>query len=305
MALEERQIDVFEAFLNRHMNDQVPFGGTFFEDRNMKYVGLPYLEALDIARGISALILFERPRIDYADFEKAMLERIPLVWKLNQPFAKSLHESLAQRSAYANCNFGYLASAFTQTYFEGLSQMRLPFDEALKSYRLCMKVVPLWLRQKPSRMGEYEFSYDLLYHTETPLIMIVRNAKGRAVATVGGYIYIQEGKPSICVTNIQGTKLRVRPNDPDFLKKRKEHAANYANLNENLGENWRVFFAKQVVNLARRKGFGVVGVVPKRFALFDYLSTDKGYKRQVRQSNQTYRKAGLVPHSSSRWRLPK
>ena len=102
------------------------------------------------------------------------------------------------------------------------------------------------------------------------------------IATVGGDLFWEKRRLGIRITNVQGVKRRKG-------KWKKTHAEQYSNLSELLGENWRVWFAKQIVKTAEKKGMKVEYELPRRFALFGPTTTDKEYKRQVRQARQTYK----------------
>jgi len=52
-----------------------------------------------------------------------------------------------------------------------------------------------------------------------------------------------------------------------------------------------------VIDYAREKGIPVVAERPQRFFLFGPTVPESEYKRQQRQSRQTYRKAGRTEHT--------
>ncbi len=178
--------------------------------------------------------------------------------------------------------------------FAGIS-----FNEQIKSFRLFSSFAPKWASSKPIRKGDFVISKTFLLHEESPLCFAIRTKDGKPVASVGGFIAFQSGQPVIHLTNIQGATKSKRESNPREIHEK---------LKEALGENWRVFLARQIAQYAGKKGKCVIGSLPPRFYAMGpkgkiALASDKEFLRQIRQYRQTYRKAGLHEHTDGKWRL--
>ena len=115
------------------------------------------------------------------------------------------------------------------------------------------------------------------------------------VGSIGGYVFFENGKPAIRITNIQGA---VRASIKKLMpgSNQKELAA----LTQLLGENWRVYFTKKIAEVAKKIGYPVIGEIPQRAIFLGSMISN--YKRAQRQYKQTYRKAGFEP-SGENWRF--
>lgn len=281
---KDRQFKIETDFYNRYLPGQTSTGVFMAGMWGKKYLGIDYFEATVIAQGIADCIFQENPAISKKDFEKEMLYRIPIVHKLAEDFGKEL-----VRKGYREKEMeSFAGSYYAGFFFNTIAKLKLSFKGQTRSFRLTAKIIPQWLRQKQEKIGEYSLTYSMWHHPETPLSAEIRDSNGKIIATLGGFLCFEGKQATIRLTNVQGIRSGIE---------------RYKQFNQSLGENWRVFFTKKVVEVSKIKGIPVVAELPSRYAHLVQLCTDKDYKRQLRQSKQTYRKAGLTEQQDKTWRL--
>ncbi len=146
-----------------------------------------------------------------------------------------------------------------------------------------------WLKMPPTRAGSFGIHNELGLHEESPLNWVVRTPEGLAIATIGGLLKNSQAGHELVVTNIEGKAVGEAPRTVDG------HPIVYEELNEAFGENWRVALLRRAAALAKKKGWRLRVEMPMRFGGETRASAGE-YRRQVRQYQQTCRKAGLRRH---------
>ena len=301
MATYEEQRKMAQRFFDRYLHGQFTVGISP-RPEGVKYLGIDAWDATEYAQATYKCIFAENSNISERDFAREMLSRIPVLNNLASSFEQSLKRASGAKEGVAA---SYVAAFFNYTYDLGLS-----FRDQVRSFKLNARFIPAWLKSMPKKIGNFTVHYEIWKHPETPLTIEIRNQEGKRVATIGGLLYYEGKQPTIRVTNIQGDPVRKAYEEGRRLFKEKKTKelerfaqAKYAELSRPLGENWRVFFLKEVMAVAKSKGMPVVAELPRRYSHIVPLSTDKEYKRQIRQSKQTYRKAGLTEQPDKTWRF--
>jgi hypothetical protein len=306
--LSDQHFAIFQKFFDKYFN-----GNPAFHEINIPAL----LECKSIhemhpvygvfcARALVHGIFAYNPAISFPEFEHEMLYRAgkanELLIKHQEKLGKivaehpdqywanrwTLPDDLVGRASQSGANLLF-------SYFSAMGDAEIPFNEQLRSFRLFCSFAPKWAGAKPVVKGDFVITKTFLLHNEAPLCLAVRTKDGLPVASVGGFIAFRSGRPEIHITNIQGAGI------PAYNREKSEI---HRKLNEALGENWRVFFARQVAEYAGRKEKGVVGSLPPRFYIGPAgkpAASDNEFLRQVKQYQQTYRKAGLQEQPDGKW----
>lgn len=242
------------------------------------------MEALEYSKPISRHLFVEHPEISEADFEKEMMLRVRKLGELKVSLQRELPKIFPNIPDVAN-NPGYSKGAlyFVRSYFFAVQPLSEPFSEQVRSFRLNAKFLGKWLRQKPQKIGDFEIHNSFGGYWDAPLTLEVKTPEGQTIATIGGYLYYNGKKPEVRVNNFQGTTTAWSGVSKEKLLEL------YEKLNKQLGENWRVFFAKRAAAASKIKNLNIVGEFPQRFA----HTADSEYKRQIRQYKQTYHKSKI------------
>lgn len=296
MELTQKQTDIVLEFFKKKLPGQSLISISSIEAKGKKFLGINLIEAAFIAQKIFKTIFAENPEISFEEFENKISNRIKKLHELSEEHEKSF-EKLGK---FVSRQRGKLTSVYAidvvTKYFENIGLTGLPFEQQVKSFRLYAKFLPQWIKTEPRKIGRFIAVHDIHQHIETPLCLTIRLHGGKRIATIGGYIYFEKNRPAIRITNIQGIQkiLGVATE-----KDRQE----IEELNRTLGENWRIFFAKEIASIAEKKGITLFGEIPQKFGLLAGISGEKEYKRQKRQYKQTYRKAGFTQQPDGSWKF--
>jgi len=290
MQLNDTQYNIVKSFMDRYLPGQGPSGVYPIALKyNRTYLGINFLQATTFAQSCFHQIFVEKPNISQKEFDQQMLRRIPVLHKLSLSL-----ESLLGRVRPKDKKAAYF---FVSDFFESQPDYKfMDFGEQVKSFRLNMRFLPAWLAARPVQIGDYIFENIIGgEHPEALFCVKVKTEKGELIATIGGHLYYHKGKTGIRITNIQGVKKHSQESTESHLLK-------YTRLTEQLKENWRVYFVKQILKTAKNKR-AIIGELPFEFALIGPTATKSEFRRQVRQYRQTYKKAGLKEHKKTQtWR---
>lgn len=276
MRLKAKQFSVSDAYF-RTRKTYSPDGTDFFE------------------QAVVPVIFLEFPRCNVDFFGKIYLERAMKLEKL----ARDLYESkVGLKSSLPECR------AFVKSYFWSLENSSLKFDKQLNSYRLASRFLREWVTYPTIDYPWGHVRYSLCSHPESPFSIELFSKDGTRLGTIGGTVFINPQKKVVVqLTNIQGKSLKAKELEHLIGNERQEalqlHAEKYAELNRAIGENWRVFFVKKVIELAKRKGYRVEGIVSE---FIEPMISSR--KRLERQYKQTYQKAGLKSTKKGVWVSP-
>lgn len=119
-------------------------------------------------------------------------------------------------------------------------------------------------------------------HFEAPFQLDIITKTGKIIASVHYYLVPPiepTARPELHINLIQGKK--------DATKELEE-------LTTALGENWRIYFVKKILELAQTHNLKPIGELPRRNWIFSDASISlTEYHRVLRQYIRTYLKAGL------------
>ncbi len=285
MNLTPQQHTVLLRFYNRFLPLQSPYVYSLHPSiRRRRFEGCSILRANTLVRGLCAGIFAEYPQANVREFEQHMRARIRRL----RPLISSQERKRGSGDA----------TGLISNYLENVSGTGLPFEEQMRSLRFYLRFYPLWMKTPVTHFGDYSMQVSLEPHAEAPLSLELRNREGKILATIGGYVHRAGAAKVIRLTNVQGMAFR---NGEDL----ESHLAQYRKLSEALGENWRVALVKRAIDVAQAHGFQLLAEEPRRYAYGGVdTPSESEYRRQVRQYQQTYKKAGLAPHSSRVWTFP-
>jgi len=194
--------------------------------------------------------------------------------------------------------------AWAFEYERHLQNNQLSLAEKEKSFRLFFKIGRM-TRPHPLPGGGATIQLRPFPHNESPVGIIVTNAEGKQIATVGGYILCRGGKTEFRVNNIQGTIRPARPetetplNETEeehahaLLKSRKdlEELTRVLKIREPASKNqdtWRTILVERIEERLRKNGWSVSGEIGR-------APGEPSKKRRIaRQYRQTYRKLGWM-----------
>ncbi len=167
------------------------------------------------------------------------------------------------------------AMAFIMILPEGL-----PLQEKIKLAKLNIPS-PININQKI--MGHEIKASTGGVHVDAPFQHEIIAPNGKRIATFNFYLWPRDGKTVVILNAIQGVRGRERE---------------LAEFSQAIKENWRVFVVKLIRNIATKKEFTVVGLLPPLFDFFGLSQEAKcnaEYRRQLRQYIQTFLKGGILP----------
>ncbi len=293
--LTPRKERMVQEFFERHLPGQ-QFTGirkTPYE----KYLGIPAREATGYAQAVFSNIFNEDPNILESQFEREMKTRIA-----------ALHELVTRtRRTYGTRypNLSTKAATHAASYLTSLSAVptlaQTTFTEKLHSSRLFFRFLPFWLNQPTHNIGGYGVHFKHWSHVETPLSLEITNPQGISIATVGLYVTHTKGGAVIRINNLQGKneKERIDLQGLPTTKAKRIRAAEYSRLAKALGEDWRTFYVRKIIETVQRRGFQVEGEMPHRFYASDRRGqlqptvSEPEYQRQKKVYTTAFQNAGM------------
>lgn len=299
MELTDKQYALAQMFFNEHLPGQRLAGGfapqTIYKQ---KFLDIEPIYALYIAQSLWEGLLREKPHINtikhYDELEREMFRRAKKVFSLNER-AKQVFSKIY--GAKTDAGFTLLMRQFKE-----MGKLGIPFRTQVRSVENFLKIAPIWAKTKPRLIKNFRIEHDFSPHSDAVLSLNIRSKENHLLATIGGFLEYGTGKPKLHITNVQGVKLSQRNlTDEEFKKRKEEHIDSYKKLNEALGENWRVFFTKEIKTLLNKKNIHVIGHLPQRFHMLGPTVSDSEYKRQTRQAKQTFRKSGFKEQPDKTW----
>lgn len=162
------------------------------------------------------------------------------------------------------------------------------FERKMSQVKLNTGHIRSWKRFPTVSLGNVSIKPEFFVHVEAPFALSIYHGD-KQVAT-GGFHLVDapDGrKPVLSINNLQGAKGEF-----SILKE----------LSGKLGENWRLFVARKLVEHAFQQGLPVQGELPRRFYRDAEFPSKAQYRRQVRQYEQAYRKLGFRKEGG-RWIL--
>ncbi|MFH0972245.1 MAG: hypothetical protein ABIG96_01020 [Candidatus Micrarchaeota archaeon] len=295
--LRERQLGMERRFLAKHVLGTMPVNYEKAHWPKQEYWGIKAENLSGYLPVVSSIILSNNPAVEYADFESELISGVK---KLDE-LAKRTERRLKPISEFHSLS----ASTIVMFYFDTLSTIKMPFDEQVRSFNLHAKLMAKWLSQKDDLRGEIHTHYSSTVHVDAPLVLSLTDQFGHLIGTIGGLAYYAGGKPTIGITNIQGSTIAKKhelEKDARYEDRRRAQKDKYEKINNRLGENWRVFALRKALGHIGTGKFEIVGHPPKRQYYLGPTLTGSQYNRVKRQYDQTYRKTGFVPLSGGFWR---
>ncbi|MFA6269176.1 MAG: hypothetical protein WCW13_03175 [archaeon] len=157
----------------------------------------------------------------------------------------------------------------------------LPLEDKLKGAVMTNQLYEHFAKNpKKRKLGKFFYALSGLRHPECPIQFTIWSPdKQERLATVGFYVQAEGDNIKLVINNIQG--IKNKQNQLELLSTQ-------------LGENWRVAIAKKIKRIAGIKKVQVAGALPAIQGFLVPGSSPEGYRRQLRQYRQTFRKAGIT-----------
>ncbi len=282
---KEYQRKIGQRFFDKHLRGQ-PLTGEMREQLGLEgeFNEIDFPTAVEHAQTMAQVIFGRKPRISYEQFERRMLHGIT---KLDDAYGWLVdHLNKNHIHTYGQSN----SLALTHKYFIMTTGLGMRFRDQLASFKAHWRASAKLLKTPPSTTNEYRLVPEISNHPETHISLSLYDPEHNSLGEVGGIIHLQDGKPLLRVTNVQGLNLKKHRRRVSATFRGKDP---FKTANKALGQNWRVLTAAALRRLVAEHGIRIVGDMPVRFANVAGKLDEKGYQRVVRQYKQTYRKAGI------------